>query len=1110
MNEFFCFPEAADTAGGDAEGDGSRLSVGRRRGTGEHSQDREDVLVSPAISPVPWARDVPSGVGLRRTAMNTSDSSSPLQISSGRQCVTLQVPSFRFPIKRHGSSASLTSDNEDQETEPTKENLHRRGRRAAIYNSKNFIGDAKSPDRSPNESGGEDNEEDGKRRRSSLELSVEVLPRVDILKEKSKKILKKQNTVADLTQKTLQSFATFDENSKKRGSGMSILKLIDKKRNKGRDSGAELHDILAALKPSEFRDTYLMSFKNLHWKDLFDKPDLESEAACAARSKEASSSPSRVDSRFADLPEKERLRREAVWELFKSELVFLIDYLMVLKHCFLEPLKKLQVDGHLMFVEPEDLFGNIDELCYVSYTFSRDLISTLCKEAKRGQFGTTSGLLKAFKRWSLSSKDGEVFHNYCLNYHCAITYLEILRRQEQFSEFEKRCEVDPRCHRLQITDLLVAPMQHCTKMPLLLAQIRKYTSEDCNKAMLTESLKRVENSLKSLEDKLKWLRNFERLQNIQQQLIWPPITELETKAFIPDFLKSSLSCQPCEKLIANPKRQLIHEGLLSLVETNRSTEVYCFLFDDILLLTKVKKPPKKRSVNESSSVYSMSPTDGALFVVYRQPIALDRFSIHDIGYVEANANGLKHAFVLIHISRFQQIIGVYTLQSAGDQQKLAWLDSLRQSQQRFQEKLKCKLAMTVAANSPRTNTHRRLMSKMQRMQMREQQRQRHQQQQQPARRRSGGSGKDVPISASASKAGIESSNCEDINEEDENEDDAKTDLLDDDDDDDYEDDDDADDATGDDVDEDEGDDESDGAAALSTEDVVRHRKHRQRLSLSPATAATSRGESARAKRRTASLMTVGAAAGSGISGSSIGQHRRRPGQAAKQQQKQLAASDRILEAIEDDDADLSYIVKVNAPFSPPLSPTLHTMEGVSVVIDPGVGSIGKRGQRINRPLSPRQQQQQPQGPNQYQQLQLPNKFLDMNMSSPSRSKQPIKQRVQQQEQQQRQSLSPDLATKDRAGKADSCCSGKHLLTLDIEQLRPRSSSDVREIDMSPDDSESPVGASHQERSASVGVINSELGIGRQLSIIDEDQLDLPSAVATALKEQQQQQRKRVD
>jgi len=32
----------------------------------------------------------------------------------------------------------------------------------------------------------------------------------------------------------------------------------------------------------------------------------------------------------------------------------------------MEPLKKVQVEGHLMFAEPHDLFGNLDELCYVS------------------------------------------------------------------------------------------------------------------------------------------------------------------------------------------------------------------------------------------------------------------------------------------------------------------------------------------------------------------------------------------------------------------------------------------------------------------------------------------------------------------------------------------------------------------------------------------------------------------------------------------------------------------------------------------------------------------------------------------------------------------------
>ena len=32
----------------------------------------------------------------------------------------------------------------------------------------------------------------------------------------------------------------------------------------------------------------------------------------------------------------------------------------------MEPLKNVQVEGHLMFAEPHDLFGNLDELCYVS------------------------------------------------------------------------------------------------------------------------------------------------------------------------------------------------------------------------------------------------------------------------------------------------------------------------------------------------------------------------------------------------------------------------------------------------------------------------------------------------------------------------------------------------------------------------------------------------------------------------------------------------------------------------------------------------------------------------------------------------------------------------
>ena len=54
-------------------------------------------------------------------------------------------------------------------------------------------------------------------------------------------------------------------------------------------------------------------FQDVHWSDLIPHSDQPEPTDLA-------------------LTEMERRRREAVWELFKSELVFLLDHLMVLKH----------------------------------------------------------------------------------------------------------------------------------------------------------------------------------------------------------------------------------------------------------------------------------------------------------------------------------------------------------------------------------------------------------------------------------------------------------------------------------------------------------------------------------------------------------------------------------------------------------------------------------------------------------------------------------------------------------------------------------------------------------------------------------------------------------
>ena len=64
----------------------------------------------------------------------------------------------------------------------------------------------------------------------------------------------------------------------------------------------------------------------------------------------------------------------------------------------MEPLKKVQVEGYLMYAEPLELFGNIDELCYVSYTFCKEFILLLLKDCSDNDFGRTEVVGKALQR----------------------------------------------------------------------------------------------------------------------------------------------------------------------------------------------------------------------------------------------------------------------------------------------------------------------------------------------------------------------------------------------------------------------------------------------------------------------------------------------------------------------------------------------------------------------------------------------------------------------------------------------------------------------------------------------------------------------------------------
>ncbi|VDL89037.1 unnamed protein product, partial [Schistocephalus solidus] len=164
--------------------------------------------------------------------------------------------------------------------------------------------------------------------------------------------------------------------------------------------------------------------------------------------------------------------------------------------------------------------------------------------------------------------------------NCNLSNIQFVKMDKKScSEETSWCTNDPRCRRLKLTDLLIAPLQHYAKIPLLLGNIRRYTENEKERDELTQALGKVETSLK----KMSWLHNVGRLQALQKQLIWPSVLETNPRIFIPEFLRKMLSRQPCERILANPKRKLIHEGFLTI----RSMKWKELSFSNYLILLTV-------------------------------------------------------------------------------------------------------------------------------------------------------------------------------------------------------------------------------------------------------------------------------------------------------------------------------------------------------------------------------------------------------------------------------------------------------------------------------------------------------------------------------------------
>ncbi|KRY66070.1 Pleckstrin homology domain-containing family G member 7 [Trichinella pseudospiralis] len=394
-----------------------------------------------------------------------------------------------------------------------------------------------------------------------------------------------------------QKFGTGDEDLSKSKSPWIFKRLYDwSQRAKAREIIRRVRQALDS-QDSEYVNEKLQSFLNKNWTCLYGDEWIVLE------------------------PQLQK-RLQAMWELFHSELIFLYQRLLIVRNVFKEPLKKCQVDGDFLAVEPDILFGNLEEICQISYGFCNEFLHLLIKSKEKNCFGSIKIIGTLLTRFFKNASIVDAYHTYCVNYKTALEYLENLRKtDDRFAILEKVCTGDLRCKRLQLEDFLISPLQRITRLPILIREVLKFTKDEQEIEILQTILDTIQESLQSIDESI----------------------------------KETVSRQFCESSIAHPNRQLMHEGLLYCIENQKPSEVYLFLFNDMLL----KANPENWAGNACK------------FVVQHQPVPLDSCVFCDIG--PKDSKDVKHAFALLHVTRFSQLIALYTLHAPTKECKETWI-----------------------------------------------------------------------------------------------------------------------------------------------------------------------------------------------------------------------------------------------------------------------------------------------------------------------------------------------------------------------------------------------------------------------------------------------------
>ncbi|KAI9478903.1 MAG: hypothetical protein EXX96DRAFT_525777 [Benjaminiella poitrasii] len=267
------------------------------------------------------------------------------------------------------------------------------------------------------------------------------------------------------------------------------------------------------------------------------------------------------------IPNEERKRQEAIFELISTEKTYLNDLQMIINVFYTDSGKYLSQD------ECDVVFSNIDDLLLCNTALLSDM------ESRQREQANVIDKIDDLKCYSM----------YCRNQSYASKFLQKKREEDQwFDVFLKATQTRSECRSLDLSHFLLEPVQRITRYPLLLRQILNCTPKKHPDYALVRSALSI--AQRVIEDVNEETRRYESAQKMSE-------------------LTRIIDMEATGRLNI-PGREFIMDGVLFKAKSGR--KLHGYLFSDILILAEPLK-----TLNQKGYLYSL----------YREPMPLERVSI---------------------------------------------------------------------------------------------------------------------------------------------------------------------------------------------------------------------------------------------------------------------------------------------------------------------------------------------------------------------------------------------------------------------------------------------------------------------------------------------------